>query len=265
MSIKDFAPTYHTRRVHVLKEAGRPKRLLNAGCGDGVYNHYLKNSVGQIISFDINRFDLQMAKEMWSAPGSFYFVGDISCLPLKSHTFDCIICTEVLEHLKDDVPAIRELSRVLRTKGKLIITVPSKDFPVCYDPVNFILNRFGKKLKIGAWAWGHERLYSIAELRDRVSLRLVKWKLLSGPLVGLLENGYLNSLLQRFTKNDPKNRTALTRRSGNVYRAAQYHVPYYLERFRDLLIRADRFLFPSINSHSIGLFMVFEKQKPLPT
>jgi ubiquinone/menaquinone biosynthesis C-methylase UbiE len=48
--------------------------------------------------------------------------GSILSLPFEDNTFDTVICTHALEHIKDHHRALRELLRV--TKGRLIITVP---------------------------------------------------------------------------------------------------------------------------------------------
>lgn len=50
---------------------------------------------------------------------------DIGLIPLPSESFDAILCSEVLEHVPDPVAAIREISRLLRPSGRLLLTVPS--------------------------------------------------------------------------------------------------------------------------------------------
>jgi SAM-dependent methyltransferase len=51
-------------------------------------------------------------------------VADAVALPFKPKTFSFILCSEVLEHLKDDESAVRELARVLANDGRTVITVP---------------------------------------------------------------------------------------------------------------------------------------------
>lgn len=60
----------------------------------------------------------------------YYVVANAGYLPFKSSVFSHAICSEVLEHMQDDVPAIKELSRTLKKpSGSLIITVPHRN---CY-------------------------------------------------------------------------------------------------------------------------------------
>ena len=51
-------------------------------------------------------------------------VADLHDLPLADGEFDFVVCTEVLEHLAEPAQALRELRRVLRRGGGLLITVP---------------------------------------------------------------------------------------------------------------------------------------------
>jgi len=49
---------------------------------------------------------------------------DITDIKFENNFFDFIICNHVLEHVKDDKKAIRELFRVLKTNGEAILQVP---------------------------------------------------------------------------------------------------------------------------------------------
>lgn len=64
-----------------------------------------------VCHFDLTRCDVDVR-------------ADIARLPVKGATFDLIICNHVLEHIFDDVAALRELMRVLREDGCAIVTVP---------------------------------------------------------------------------------------------------------------------------------------------
>lgn len=105
--------------------------VLDAGCGSGRHLRALAQLPGvNIIGVDTNRSDLDAAMEaMKNMPGNEsdnYLIirGDIGCLPFDPATFDCVICSEVLEHIPDHEKAIRELVRVLKPDGKLVVSVP---------------------------------------------------------------------------------------------------------------------------------------------
>ena len=53
-------------------------------------------------------------------------IGSILDIPFDKNTFDYVICTEVIEHTVNPKQAVKELSRVLKPGGILILTVPNK-------------------------------------------------------------------------------------------------------------------------------------------
>src|SRR3989344_4412706 len=52
------------------------------------------------------------------------YTGSITALPFQNNSYDLIICSDVIEHIKDDAKAVSELARVLASNGTMIITVP---------------------------------------------------------------------------------------------------------------------------------------------
>lgn len=61
---------------------------------------------------------------------------DATQVPLKSASIDCILCTEVLEHLKDPQACVDEIHRLLCTGGLALVSVPFI-YPVHADPHDF--------------------------------------------------------------------------------------------------------------------------------
>src|SRR3989344_1479339 len=53
-----------------------------------------------------------------------FSIADLCSLPFKKESFDEIICSDVLEHIKNDEEALFELARVLKKEGVLLITGP---------------------------------------------------------------------------------------------------------------------------------------------
>jgi len=56
--------------------------------------------------------------------GKLDIVCDITAIPEPDGSFDAVMCIEVLEHVPDPVKVIRELSRLLRKDGRLIVSAP---------------------------------------------------------------------------------------------------------------------------------------------
>ena len=87
--------------------------------------------------------------------------GDATRLPFADDTFDCVVTSEVLEHIQDDVTAISELHRVLKPGGMLGVTVPTW-WP---EKINWMLSDEYHAPKSPG---GHVRIYSATELKAKL-------------------------------------------------------------------------------------------------
>lgn len=101
-------------------------KLLDIGVGYGFLEKKLKKSNVSIYGIDISFSSTLRAKSLCS--GSFVVASTVS-IPFKNNLFDFVCIPEVLEHLYDteSASAIREISRVLKDDGRLIISVPLYD------------------------------------------------------------------------------------------------------------------------------------------
>ncbi len=106
-------------------------RLLNAGCGEGLYSSFLESfrEVNQIVNMDITRPSIASHRR---DPRHCDQQGTLTDLPFDSAAFDVCLCTEVLEHIPDDRKAIAELARCLKPGGWLLLSVPTPPAP--FDP-----------------------------------------------------------------------------------------------------------------------------------
>ncbi len=100
------------------------KHILDAACGDGRYSRFLLRRADPdavLTSFDLSRGMLARARARLHSDRITQVVADITRLPYADECFDAIVCGWVLEHLPDPAPGLRELARVLRPGGKLLL------------------------------------------------------------------------------------------------------------------------------------------------
>ena len=97
---------------HVIREKIRATaestKTLDLGCGKSILADVATDRIGLDIKYQT----------------SVDVVGDAHVLPFASGVFDQIICSEVLEHLKNPKQAVSEMARVLNDDGRLVVTVP---------------------------------------------------------------------------------------------------------------------------------------------
>jgi SAM-dependent methyltransferase len=101
------------------------------------------------------------AREIPSATYGGALRGDATHLPFADATFDTVVTSEVLEHIQDDVTAIKELHRVLKPGGTLGVTVPTW-WP---EKINWMLSDEYHAPKSPG---GHVRIYSATELKAKL-------------------------------------------------------------------------------------------------
>jgi ubiquinone/menaquinone biosynthesis C-methylase UbiE len=100
------------------------KRILDAACGDGRYSRFLLRRADPdavLTSFDLSRGMLHRARTRLHSDRVALVAADLTRLPYADAAFDAIVCGWVLEHLPDPAPGLRELARVLRPDGKLLL------------------------------------------------------------------------------------------------------------------------------------------------
>jgi SAM-dependent methyltransferase len=140
------------------------------GCGLGRHSFEAYRRGADVVAFDqnaeeLNEIDaiLQAMKEQGEAPESAKaeaVKGDALDLPYDDGTFDCVIASEILEHVPEDDRAIVELIRVLKPGGALAVTVP-RWLP---ERICWLLSE-----EYHSNEGGHVRIYRASALRDKIA------------------------------------------------------------------------------------------------
>jgi SAM-dependent methyltransferase len=101
---------------------GRPLRTLDAGCGTG-HNLDVLGVRGPAVGIDLSEEAIAFCR----ARGVAAVRGSALALPFPAEVFDCVTSFDVLYHrwVEDDAAAVRELARVLRPGGVLLVRVPA--------------------------------------------------------------------------------------------------------------------------------------------
>jgi SAM-dependent methyltransferase len=163
-------PVYFQPLDEELEPVARYLRghLLDAGCGTRDVSGFLRNhGVTRITRYDIASDDPDVV------------IGPLEAMPFAAATFDCVLCNAVLEHVASAEESIRELARVVKPEGYIVVAVPflqpfhaaPTDFRrytadgladlgsragldvVCVLPVHTLAQTIGWIL----WAWAQEK------------------------------------------------------------------------------------------------------------
>ena len=90
--------------------------FLDVGCGETQYREFFLDRVDRYIGIDVPSSYYELSKVDIYASGE--------AIPFHSGSFDTVLCTQVLEHVKEPSAVLGEVSRVLKSGGHLILTAP---------------------------------------------------------------------------------------------------------------------------------------------
>jgi SAM-dependent methyltransferase len=151
---------------------GAGTSVIDVGCGAGRHAFEAFRRGADVVAFDqdgeeLNDVDaiLQAMQQQGEAPASAKaeaVKGDALELPYGDGTFDCVIASEILEHVPADDRAIDELVRVLKPGGRLAVTVP-RWLP---ERICWLLSD-----EYHANEGGHIRIYRADELHAKIAAR----------------------------------------------------------------------------------------------
>lgn len=115
-----------TKKNYLLEEisnilANEPRgRLLDLGCGDGDYSIR-----AQEMGFEVTAGDLDNERFRYNGKIRFMNCDVTSTLPFKDGEFDVVVFLEIIEHLRNPYSVVRELCRILKPNGRLILSTPN--------------------------------------------------------------------------------------------------------------------------------------------
>ncbi len=150
---------------YIGKDKDGRRRILDVGCGTGTMLTYLA-SYGKAEGVDIDEEAVGYCRERGLFDVS---LGEAAKLPFHDGAFELVTALDVIEHLDDDGAALREIGRVLRPGGHVMVTVPAHRF------------MWGDQDEVNM----HKRRYVAAEIRD----------LLAATGFDVLRVSYLNAFM----------------------------------------------------------------------
>ena len=96
-------------------------RVLDVGAGTCPYRSFFTHCVYN--THDFKKYEGVKLGNM-TEYGSIDYTSEITNIPVPDNSFDVILCTEVLEHVPEPIEAMREMARILRIGGRMLLTTP---------------------------------------------------------------------------------------------------------------------------------------------
>lgn len=115
-----FSFNTHNRGEWVAAEAARlppGSRILDVGAGSGQYRDLFGHC-------EYRTQDFGQEPGTQGRYAALDYTSDITSIPVPDASFDAVLCTEVLEHVPEPAEAVREMARILRPGGVLLLSAP---------------------------------------------------------------------------------------------------------------------------------------------
>lgn len=160
-------------------------RILDVGCGfGGLGRTLLSRGSRQVYGVELN----PAAESRLSGVYTDYWMGDVETvdIPADVELFDCIIFSDVLEHLRDPWVTLRRYCQMLQPDGYVVASIPNvRNIGLLY---NLIIRGQWRYEDSGLLDRTHLRFFvkkSIAELFDGAGLRIERWEMNRDDHTGL--------------------------------------------------------------------------------
>lgn len=119
------------------------KRVLEVGCGLGVFCIHIAKEHGEAIGLDISKSAILKAKELTKRYGVQdkveFVVSDARYLPFIDRSEDIIVSSETLEHIQNHEKAFHEFARITDNSGYICLTVPNLISSLFFEYVFFMV------------------------------------------------------------------------------------------------------------------------------
>lgn len=153
----------------VIRYSPPNSKLLELGCGNGIASRLINQAGFDIVGTDISHLFLEEARN-WENSKLRYQVCDVLELPYEDDSFDVICSNELIEHLPDAETALKEMIRVVRKDGKVVLSGPNLCSPITslFDWIRLLCGKPGRPV------WGETKQQAWQQFKRNLRLYLRK-------------------------------------------------------------------------------------------
>lgn len=172
----------HSREsIYKLISPQKGKKFLELGCGAGRYLEYFREKGLICYGLDISPVQVKKCKKKGLKNVK---VWDVQKYPIPfKEKFDYFLMSEVFEHLSEPKKAVDNISRILRSDAKGVITSPCLNLP----QVKLLIGFYRRLIKRDAEKAGHLRIFSEGEfvklLSKTFTIEQIKYKNCLGEIL----------------------------------------------------------------------------------
>ncbi len=116
----------HLAMYKFFRRYVKARKVLEVGFGEGYGTYYLSEEASEITGIDVSHALVEHASGKYVRDNLYFVKGDAENLPFPDGSFDVVVSSQVLEHVKGCMRFISETHRVLRPGGTALIATPNR-------------------------------------------------------------------------------------------------------------------------------------------
>ncbi len=164
MTQKDKCMIAYENYIRNFADKIANSKVLDIGCGTGNYTSLFSHNKNKVSGADIE--DRRSNKYTKTFSFTKY---DGKILPFDNGTFDIVVSFDVIEHVEDDILFTKEIGRVLRENGKILIGTPNRN-----RLSNVLYKLIGKPIKYPYTISEGGELGKLVHIREYTEFELTK-------------------------------------------------------------------------------------------
>ena len=149
---KQYSVSLTSKEKAILRICGTGNLILDIGCAEGPYGRVLSSNN---VLYGMDQCPQRLFDSAENALSKGYkaiLIGDCTSMPFQNENVDVIIATEIIEHVTETRKCLREMKRVLKRGGRVIISVPN--LVSIYNRISILL---GSGIGLAPWKFLHEK------------------------------------------------------------------------------------------------------------
>jgi ubiquinone/menaquinone biosynthesis C-methylase UbiE len=122
----------------ILKGMVKNKKVLDLGCGSGIFTRKLQIYGAKIIGFDLSKTLIDIARKDY--PKIQFYVGDAQKTPFRKNSFEIVSSSLMIHYIKNLNPLFKEVNRILCKNGAFVFSF--------HHPLNEVMTKIRIEKKI---------------------------------------------------------------------------------------------------------------------
>jgi len=125
-TIKGIGVVEHLHRYAIACEFVTNKSVLDIASGEGYGSNLLAKNAKEVIGIDISEEAVTHASKKYKCNNLFFKKGSVTNIPIENSSIDVVVSFETLEHVYEHEIMLKEIKRVIKSNGLVIISTPEK-------------------------------------------------------------------------------------------------------------------------------------------